>query len=56
MLKDGSLRVGGGGECNGVTGQKSVSEKDLFITVSRSRMTLIFWGLGEKMFQESSSG
>ena len=56
MSKDGSLRVGRGGECNGMAGWKSVSEEDLFIVFSRSRTTLILWGLGEKMFQESSSG
>ena len=56
MLKDGSLRCGSGGECNGVTGWKSISEEDLFIAFSRSGTTLILWGLGERMFQESSSG
>ena len=53
MLKDGSLRCG---ECNGVTGWESISKEDLFIASSRSGMTLILWGLGEKMFQESLSG
>ena len=56
MLKDRSLRCGGGGECNGVTGWESISKEDLFIVFSRSRMMLILWGLGEKMFQKSSSG
>ena len=56
MSKDGSLRCGGRRERNGVTGWKSISEKDLFIAFSRSRTMLILWGLGEKMFQESSSG
>ena len=35
---------------------ESISEENLFIVFSRSRMTLILWGLGEKMFQELSSG
>jgi len=56
MLKDGSLRCGGGGECNGVTGWESIFKEDLFIVFSRSGTTLILWGLSEKMFQESSSG
>ena len=56
MLKDGSLQYGSGGERNGVTGWKSISKEDLFIASSRSGMTLILWGLGEKMFQESLSG
>ena len=56
MSKDGSLRCGSGKECNGVTGWESIFKEDLFIASSRSRMTLILWGLGEKMFQESSSG
>jgi len=41
MSKDGSLRVGSRGECNGVTGWKSISEEDLFIASLRSRTTLI---------------
>jgi len=56
MSKNGSLRVGSGGERNGVTSWKSISEEDLFIASSRSGTTLILWDLGEKMFQESSSG
>jgi len=56
ISKDGSLRVGSRGECNSVTGWKSISEENLFIAFSRSGITLILWGLGEKMFQESSSG
>ena len=56
MSKDGSLRIGRGGECNGMAGWKSVSEEDLFIAFLRSGTTLILWGLSEKMFQESSSG
>jgi len=56
ISKDGSLRVGSGGERNGVTSWKSISEENLFIVSSRSGMTLILWGLSEKMFQESSSG
>jgi len=56
ISKDGSLRVGRGGECNGMTGWKSISKEDLFIAFSRSGTTLILWGLSEKMFQESSSG
>ena len=56
MSKDGSLRCGSGGECNGVTGWESIPKEDLFIVFSRSGTTLILWGLSEKMFQESSSG
>ena len=56
MSKDGSLRCRSGGERNSVTGWESISKEDLFIVLSRSRTTLILWGLGEKMFQESSSG
>ena len=56
MSKDGSLRCGSGGECNGVTGWESISEEGLFIAFSRSGITLILWGLSEKMFQESLSG
>ena len=56
MSKNGSLRCGSGEECNGVTGWESISKEDLFIAFSRSGTTLILWGLGEKMFQESSSG
>ena len=56
MSKDGSLRCGSGKEYNGVTGWESISKENLFIAFSRSRTTLILWGLGEKMFQESSSG
>ena len=56
MSKDGSLRCGSRGERNGVTGWESISKEDLFIAFSRSETTLILWGLGEKMFQESSSG
>jgi len=56
MLKDGSLRCGSRGECNGVTGWESISEEGLFIAFSRSGITLILWGLSEKMFQESLSG
>jgi len=41
ISKNGSLRVGSGGERNGMTGWKSISEKDLFIASSRSRMMLI---------------
>jgi len=50
------LRVGNGGDYNGMTGWESVSEEDLFIAFLRSGTTLILWGLSEKMFQESSSG
>jgi len=56
MSKDGSLRYGSKGECNGVAGWESISEEDLFITFLRSGTMLILWGLSEKMFQESSSG
>jgi len=56
MLKNRSLRVGSGEERNGVTGWKSISEKDLSIAFSRSEMMLILWGLSKKMFQELLSG
>ena len=56
MSKDESLRCGSGGERNGITGWESISKEGLFIAFSRSRTTLILWGLSEKMFQESSSG
>ena len=56
MSKDGSLRCGSGGECNGVTGWESISKEDLFITFLRSKTMLILWGLSEKMFPELSSG
>jgi len=42
ILKDRSLRVGIGEECNGITSWKSVSEEDSFITFSRSGTMLIF--------------
>ena len=41
MSKDGSLRYGSKGECNGVAGWESISEEDLFITFLRSGMMLI---------------
>jgi len=50
MSKDRSLRIGRGGECNGMAGWESISKEDLFIAFSRSGTTLILWGLGEKMF------
>ena len=56
MSKDGSLRYGSKGKRNGMASWKSISKEDLFIAFSRSGMTLILWGLGEKMFQESLSG
>jgi len=50
ILKDRSLRVRTGGEHNGMTSWKSISEEDLFIAFLRSRTMLILWGLGKKMF------